>query len=308
VNPCEEYGVSKKHRKYDVSFQGTDYSFCAMVFETLGAVNEEGETVLKQLFRFAAKQLGREFSSFCGRAWARVSCSLQRSVAQAILNRTDGQRAAPVFEEPPVGEPVPLVRSPLVGEPPEIPPCPFSYEPIAHECVDRPRALSCESEKENLQVGPQNLVGGPQEKGEREGGGEDGGGGAGVSVVSVCSGGSIRVKKATPINSKNSINSKKNSKDREVGRGGRKTSPDNTNTLFLNHINPCSTPVVSVLPYSRRSPHYNTTLVSHTITPDTHAGESCGATDNPNEAAYGLHKCRSAGVILGAEGAEKMLI
>jgi hypothetical protein len=35
VNPCEEYGASKKHRKYDVSFEGTDYSFCAMVFETV---------------------------------------------------------------------------------------------------------------------------------------------------------------------------------------------------------------------------------------------------------------------------------
>ena len=78
-----------------------------MVFETLGAVNEEGEAVLKQLFSFAAKELGLEFTSFCGRAWARVSCSLQRSVAQAILNRIDGQQTqqAPVFEQPSVGEP-----------------------------------------------------------------------------------------------------------------------------------------------------------------------------------------------------------
>ena len=87
VNPGEEYGASRKHRKYDVSFQGTDYSFCAMVFETLGAINDEGESVLKQLFRFAAKELGREHTSFCSRAWARVSCSLQRSVGQEILNR-----------------------------------------------------------------------------------------------------------------------------------------------------------------------------------------------------------------------------
>jgi hypothetical protein len=94
INPGEEYGASKKHRKYDVSFQGTDYSFCAMVFETLGAINDEGECVLKQLFRFAAKELGREFTSFCSRAWARVSCSLQRSVAQAILNRIDGNHSA----------------------------------------------------------------------------------------------------------------------------------------------------------------------------------------------------------------------
>jgi hypothetical protein len=62
-----------------------------MVFETLGAVNDEGEEVLRQLFRFAAKRLGREFTSYCGRAWARVSCNLQRSVSQAILNRIDGR-------------------------------------------------------------------------------------------------------------------------------------------------------------------------------------------------------------------------
>ena len=63
-----------------------------MVFETLGAVSTEGEDIfLKQLFRFASKRLGREFTSYCGRAWARVSCNLQRSVSQAILSRIDGQ-------------------------------------------------------------------------------------------------------------------------------------------------------------------------------------------------------------------------
>ena len=43
INPCEDYGELRKHRKYDVSFEGTDYTFCAMVFETLGAINGEGE-------------------------------------------------------------------------------------------------------------------------------------------------------------------------------------------------------------------------------------------------------------------------
>ena len=59
-----------------------------MVFETLGAINVEGEEVLRQLFRFAAQQ---EFTSYCGRAWARFSCNLQRSVSQAILMRIDGR-------------------------------------------------------------------------------------------------------------------------------------------------------------------------------------------------------------------------
>ena len=90
-DPCEWYAATQKHGKYDASFEGTDYFFGAMVFETLGAINTEGEEILKQLFRFAAKRLGREFTSFCGRAWARVSCNLQRSVSQAILSRIDGQ-------------------------------------------------------------------------------------------------------------------------------------------------------------------------------------------------------------------------
>ena len=88
--PCEAYASNVKHAKYDTSFVGTEYMFCAMVWETLGAIHEEGEEVIKQIFRFAAKRLGHEFSSFCGRSWARVSCCLQRSVAQSILTRTDG--------------------------------------------------------------------------------------------------------------------------------------------------------------------------------------------------------------------------
>ena len=70
--PCEWYAATQKHAKYDASFQGTDYFFSAVVFETLGAINVEGEEVLKQLFRFAAKRVGREFTSYCGRAWASV--------------------------------------------------------------------------------------------------------------------------------------------------------------------------------------------------------------------------------------------
>ena len=63
-SPCEEYGVTQKHGKYDKSFAETNYSFCVMVWETLGDLNSEGEEVLRQIFRFAAKQLGCEFSSY----------------------------------------------------------------------------------------------------------------------------------------------------------------------------------------------------------------------------------------------------
>ena len=85
-DPCEEYAAKQKHAKYDVGFKGQPFLFAPVVFETLGAINEEGCQVLSQLFRFAAKRLGREFSSYCGRGWARLSCNLQRSVSQSILN------------------------------------------------------------------------------------------------------------------------------------------------------------------------------------------------------------------------------
>ena len=130
-DPCDEYAVSQKHRKYDKDFVGTNYSFCAMVWETLGALNAEGEEVLRQILCFASKQLGREFSSYCGRAWARISCCLQRSVSQAILNRIDGHE----FRDPvdprsldpcltlmPKVEPTPTASSPsFVSSPPPAP-------------------------------------------------------------------------------------------------------------------------------------------------------------------------------------------
>ena len=99
VSPCEDYAEVEKHRKYDASFVGTNYYFCAMVFETLGGVNVQGEEVLRQLFAFAAQHLGREFSSFCGRGWARVSCCLQRSVAQVVANRIDGSHEVSEVED-----------------------------------------------------------------------------------------------------------------------------------------------------------------------------------------------------------------
>jgi len=45
--PAQEYARSRKHGKYDKQFEGTPYDFCAMVWETLGAINEEGEEVLR---------------------------------------------------------------------------------------------------------------------------------------------------------------------------------------------------------------------------------------------------------------------
>lgn len=67
---------------------GSTYDFSAMIFETSGAVNAEGESILKQLFRFAAKRVGDRYSSYTSKAWIRISINIQHSVAQSILNRS----------------------------------------------------------------------------------------------------------------------------------------------------------------------------------------------------------------------------
>jgi hypothetical protein len=91
-NPCEEYANNRKHRKYDKDFKDSDHDFGTIVWETLGAVNEEGESYLRQIMRFASTRQGCEHSSYCGRMWARLSCCLQREVAKEIDIRTNGQK------------------------------------------------------------------------------------------------------------------------------------------------------------------------------------------------------------------------
>jgi hypothetical protein len=93
AEPCEYYAETKKHNYYDADFKGTQFEFAAMVFESTGGVNKEGLAILRQLFRFAAKREGAQLSVYCGRAWARLSCNLQCSVAQAVLNRVGGAGA-----------------------------------------------------------------------------------------------------------------------------------------------------------------------------------------------------------------------
>jgi hypothetical protein len=149
ASPCEEYANRKKHGKYDAGFKGVDYLFSPVVFETLGAVNEEGARVLSQLARFAALRSGKEFSSFCGRVWARFSCNLQRSVSQSILNRMDGcpledDDLSPAVPRPESGVPRLSSAPPQVfsgfstgslvsgGVPPQIPPFPLSG-PVGRE-------------------------------------------------------------------------------------------------------------------------------------------------------------------------------
>ena len=49
--PCESYAQHQKIARY-AEFVHSDYDFAPVIFETSGAVNREGETVLKQIIRF----------------------------------------------------------------------------------------------------------------------------------------------------------------------------------------------------------------------------------------------------------------
>ena len=84
--PCEEYAKNRKHNKYDKDFKESEtHLFGTIVWETLGAVNSEGENYLRQIMRFASVRQNHEHSSYCG------SCCLQREVAKQLIQRTAGQ-------------------------------------------------------------------------------------------------------------------------------------------------------------------------------------------------------------------------
>jgi len=99
LEPCESYAKHQKIDRYADAFQKSDYDFAPVVFETSGAVNKEGESVLKQIIRFASKREGITHTVFAARAWARLSCCVQVASAQQILNRdyVDLTEVADVF-------------------------------------------------------------------------------------------------------------------------------------------------------------------------------------------------------------------
>ena len=88
--PCEFYAATQKHDRYDAGFVDSHYDFAAMVFETSGAVNEEGRNILKQIIRMASKRECVGNSVYAGRAWARLGCVIQHAAAQSILIRDVG--------------------------------------------------------------------------------------------------------------------------------------------------------------------------------------------------------------------------
>jgi hypothetical protein len=97
AEPCESYAQTQKIDRYAAAFVHSDYDFAPVIFETSGALNKEGETVLKQIIRFASK---REGMIYAARAWARLSCCVQAASAQQILNRdfVDWSEVADVFD------------------------------------------------------------------------------------------------------------------------------------------------------------------------------------------------------------------
>ena len=72
-----------------------------------GGYSMEAVSFFRQLFRFAARQQNTKLCVYAGRAWARVACNVQTSVAQAILHRvpTEGQPARPEVAEKQALEP-----------------------------------------------------------------------------------------------------------------------------------------------------------------------------------------------------------
>ena len=86
--PCESYASSKKHALYDAAFQQqSDFDFAAVVFETSGAVNAEGQNFLSRLFHFGSKRESTTHSVYAGRAWQRLSSSVQVGCGRMILSR-----------------------------------------------------------------------------------------------------------------------------------------------------------------------------------------------------------------------------
>jgi hypothetical protein len=69
-HPLRRHAQHQKIDRYAAAFEKSDYDFAPVVFETSGAVNKEGETVLKQIIRFASKREGITHTVSASRAWA----------------------------------------------------------------------------------------------------------------------------------------------------------------------------------------------------------------------------------------------
>ena len=88
MSPADHYAAAEKHSKYDEGFAGSGVTFCAAVLETFSGLSTKSMTLFKTVIGRAASRVALhcagQFKALC---WQRLSCSLRRSVANAILAR-----------------------------------------------------------------------------------------------------------------------------------------------------------------------------------------------------------------------------
>jgi hypothetical protein len=88
VSVADVYARDVKHGTYDAGFEGTDIQFCAAVVDTFGGWSTEGEELLTLVIgRAACRVAPHNAGQFRAVCWQRLSCSLQRANAQAVLAR-----------------------------------------------------------------------------------------------------------------------------------------------------------------------------------------------------------------------------
>ena len=73
-DPAEKYALETKHGKYDAGFNGTQIEFVAAVVETFGGWCDEGEKVIGEIIRRAAKRLATSPGPFIAVCWQRLTC------------------------------------------------------------------------------------------------------------------------------------------------------------------------------------------------------------------------------------------
>src|SRR5438132_572347 len=83
-----------------------------MVMESTGGLSQEALSLLKAIYRFGSRRQNIQHCVYAGRAWARLSCNLQTSVAQAILCRIEGWASSSTFSGPSLSDPSPTDPSP----------------------------------------------------------------------------------------------------------------------------------------------------------------------------------------------------
>jgi len=84
MNAAERYANEIKEKKYGSMFKGTTNKFTPVVFDTFGGINEDGETVLKDLIKRSSETSAKYT---IGTQWRRLLNSLHKNNVKMILRR-----------------------------------------------------------------------------------------------------------------------------------------------------------------------------------------------------------------------------